>query len=293
MAALLRLLRMQYTPPTDPVASFAGKTVVLTGATSGLGFEAATKLLNLGVAQLIIGSRSLERGKTAKAELETRTQRAGVVQIWELEMDNFQSVQQFAGRVNRETTRVDVALLNAGLWNRDYSVSPEGWEETLQVNVLSTSLLAFLLLPKLRESSSAADPAHLTFVSSQQFVRAKAESLRTDGGLLEHLNESRHFAGPKQYGVSKLLVEYVAKTLAGSMHDESGTVPVIVNTVSPGLCVSGLGRQYDRWYERWAVWIMYKLFARTTEQGSRSLVSATYQGIESHGRCWRSDGYVE
>lgn len=38
---------------------------------------------------------------------------------------------------------------------------------------------------------------------------------------------------------------------------------------------------------------MYKLFARTTEQGSRSLVSATYQGVESHGKCWRSDGYLD
>lgn len=293
MAALLRLLRMQFTPPTDPVASFAGKTVVLTGATSGLGFEAAIKFLNLGADKLIIGSRSVERGNTAKEELERLTHRQGAVQIWELEMSNFQSVKQFASRINSEITRVDVALLNAGVWNRDYRVSAEGWEETLQVNVLSTSLLAFLLVPKLRESSSASDPAHLTFVSSQQFVRAKAESLRTDGSLLEYLNEPQGFAGPKQYGVSKLLVEYVAKPLAGLMRSKDGAIPVIVNTVSPGLCVSGLGRQYDRWYERLAVWIMFKLFARTTEQGSRSLVSATYQGVESHGRCWRSDGYVE
>lgn len=208
-------------------------------------------------------------------------------------MSDFQSVKKFASRINQEITRVDVALLNAGLWNRDYTTSREGWEETLQVNVLSTSLLAFLLLPKLRESASVEDPAHLTIVSSQQFVRAKAESLRTDGPLLDHLNDSGRFSGPKQYGVSKLLVEYVVKTIAGLVRNEDGTLPVIVNTVSPGLCASSLGRTYDRFYERWLVWIMYKLFARTAEQGSRSLVSATYQGVESHGRCWRSDGYLE
>lgn len=59
MAGLFRLLRMQYTPPTDPRGvSFAGKTVLLTGATSGLGYEAAIKFLNLGVDNLIIGGRN-------------------------------------------------------------------------------------------------------------------------------------------------------------------------------------------------------------------------------------------
>jgi len=285
---------MQYTPPADPRGiSFAGKTVILTGATSGLGFEAAIKFLNQGVESLIIGSRSLERGNRTKDALERRTNRPGVIQVWELEMNSFQSVHSFANRVNNELKRVDIALLNAGLWNREYTKSPEGWEEILQVNTLSTSLLALLLLPKLRESSSDTEPTHLSVVSSQQFVRVKAESLRTERPLLEHVNDPRQFKGPKQYGISKLLLEYVMKNLADLVRNEDGTLPVIVNTVSPGLCQSSLGRQYNRFYERWLVWLMYKLFARTTEQGSRSLVSATVQGAESQGKCWRSDGYIE
>ncbi|KAJ5820161.1 hypothetical protein N7474_005752 [Penicillium riverlandense] len=294
MGSLLRLLKMQYSAPTDPRGiSFAGKTVLLTGATSGLGYEAAIKFLNLGVDSLIIGSRSLERGNRVKTELETRTDRPGAVQVWELEMSSFQSVKSFAGRVNTELPRLDVALLNAGLWNRNYARSGEEWEETVQVNTLSTSLLALLLLPKLRESSTASEPTHLSLVSSQQFVRVKAESLRTDGPLLEYVNDASHFKGPKQYGLSKLLLEYVVKNIAQIVRRDDGTLPVIVNSVSPGLCVSALGRQYNRFYERWLVWLVYKLFARTTEQGSRSLVSATVQGVESQGKCWRSDGYLD
>ncbi|KAE8349957.1 hypothetical protein BDV28DRAFT_160043 [Aspergillus coremiiformis] len=293
MAGLLRLLRAQYNLPVDPTVSFAGKTVVLTGATSGLGFEAAIKLLDLGVKSLVIGSRSLERGHATKIELEKRTTRQGVIQIWELDMNCFQSVKTFAHRVRREITQLDIALLNAGLWNKEYRVASEGWEEMLQVNALSTSLLALLLLPKLKDSSSDSNPTHLTVVSSQQFVRVKAASLRTEGPLLEHLNGARHFSGPKQYGISKLLLEYVMKTVADRVRNENGTLPVIVSTISPGLCVSSLGRQYDRFYERWLVWLVYKLFARTAEQGSRSLVSGTYQGVESHGKCWRSDGYLD
>lgn len=293
MAGLIRLLRTQYSPPAEPTVSFAGKTVVLTGATAGLGFEAAVKLLNLGVESLIIGSRNLERGKATKSELEQRTNRPGTVQVWELEMNSYQSVKTFARRVNQEIKQLDAALLNAGLWNREFTVSAEGWEESLQVNTLSTSLLAVLLLPKLRESSSAANPTHLSVVSSQQFVRVKAASLRTEGPLLKHLNDPTNFSGPKQYGISKLLLEYVLKTVAGLERDEDGALPVIINTISPGFCKSSLGRQYNRVYERWLVWLVYKIFARTTEQGSRSLVSALYQGAESHGKCWRSDGYLE
>ncbi|KAJ5652002.1 hypothetical protein N7507_009428 [Penicillium longicatenatum] len=294
MAGLFRLLKMQYTPPTDPRGiNLAGKTVLLTGATSGLGYEAAIKFLNLGVDSLVIGSRSLERGNRTKAELEKVTSRPGVVQVWELEMNNFQSVKDFTSRVNKELPQLDIALLNAGLWNREYTLAPDGSEETLKVNTLSTSLLALLLLPKLRESSGA-EPTHLSVVSSQQFVRARAESLITEGSLLEHLNSQERFQGPKQYGISKLLLEYVMKTVAGLVRNEDGTLPIIVNTISPGLCQSSLTRQYRRrFYERWLSWLAYRLFARTTEQGSRSLVSATLQGVESQGKCWRSDGYLD
>lgn len=294
MASLIRLLRAQFNPPRDPKDfSFAGKTVLLTGATSGLGYEAAVKFLSLGVDNLIIGCRSLDRGYATKTELEKRTNRPDVVTVWELEMNKFQSVKEFADRVDQEISQLDIAVLNAGLWNRDYTTSPERWEETLQVNTLSTTLLAFLLLPKLRDSSSTSDPAHLTVMSSQQFVRVRAMSLQTNDALLKHLNDPGYFAGPKHYGISKLLLEYMLKTVANRIRHENGTLPVIINTVSPGLCASSLGRQYHRFYERVLVWLLYKLFARTAEQGSRSLVSATYQGVESHGRCWRSDGYLE
>ena len=294
MASLFRLLKMQYTPPTDPQGvSFAGKIVLLTGATSGLGFEAALKILNLGAESLIIGSRSIERGNKAKVELEKATNRRNVIKVLQLEMNSFRSVKIFVDRVYKEVDRLDVALLNAGLWNREYNQSPEGWEETLQVNTLSTSMLALLLLPKLRKSASAANSAHLSVVSSQQFVRVQAESLQTDDLLLPYLNDPANFKGPKQYGISKLLLEFVMKRIAELSRNEDGTHPLIVNTISPGLCVSALGRQYDYWYEKCLVWVVYKLFARTTEQGSRSLVSAIFQGVESQGRCWRSDGYLE
>jgi NAD(P)-dependent dehydrogenase (short-subunit alcohol dehydrogenase family) len=215
-----------------------------------------------------------------------------VIQIWHLDLNSFQSVLQFADRINREVSRLDVALLNAGVLHRTYVLSPDGWEETLQVNTLSTALLAVSLLPKLRESSPES-PAHLTIVSSGQFVRVSEKDLPTEGKLLEYLNNPRTPPVSKRYAISKLLVEYVARNVAELTRNADGSLQVIVNTAKPGYCVSSLGRQFNRWYERLAVRIFSAIFARPTEVGSRVLVSAALQGAESHGKTWKGDGYME
>lgn len=60
-------------PPQDPRTSFAGKTVLITGANVGLGYEAFVKFAALGASRIILGMRSLARGETAKAQVCRRT----------------------------------------------------------------------------------------------------------------------------------------------------------------------------------------------------------------------------
>jgi NAD(P)-dependent dehydrogenase (short-subunit alcohol dehydrogenase family) len=293
MAGLLRLWYDKYHPPPDlPDVSFEGKTVLVTGGTAGLGFEASLKILRQGVTVLIIGCRNSERGRQAKQALERRTGRTGVVQLWPLDMSSFQSVQEFASRVNRELPALHVALLNAGVMHRDYVLSYDGWEDTLQVNTLSTALLGLLLLPKLRETSSSHYHAHLTIVSSGSATRVTEKDLPASGELLKHLTQHTGPRPRKRYPISKLLIEYVARNIAEKTRNPDGSLQLIVNTVKPGFCVSSLGRQYNRWYERWAAGLFTKIFARSAEAGSRVLVSATVQGVESHGKTWHREGFM-
>ncbi|KAJ5166640.1 uncharacterized protein N7482_005421 [Penicillium canariense] len=70
---------------------------------------------------LIIGSRNLERGNKVKLKLEKYTNRPDMIQIQELEMNSFQSVKSFANRANTQLKRLDIALLAAGLWNREFA----------------------------------------------------------------------------------------------------------------------------------------------------------------------------
>jgi NAD(P)-dependent dehydrogenase (short-subunit alcohol dehydrogenase family) len=287
----LELLGAKWNPPADPITSFAGKTVLLTGGTSGLGFEAAIKFVSLGVDSLIIGARNLTTAKQAKEDIGNRANRHGVVQILELDMNSFASVKAFANRVDREVAKLDVALLNAGLFVRKHVKSLDSWEETLQVNVLSTSLLALLLLPKLKASGTDTNPAHLSITSSALHGHVQPKWVNVEGSLLEHLNDEVSFDGERQYNTSKLLVEYTVKSLAALVTKSDGKTSVIVTSLCPGFCYSGLSRSFNSLPERIFVSIFKLIFARATEAGSRSLVSATTQGLESHGRFWKDDKY--
>ncbi|MCJ1321907.1 hypothetical protein MMC15_007252 [Xylographa vitiligo] len=293
MAGLVRLLREKWNPPADPTSPFTHKTILLTGGTGGLGLEAAVKYLVLGASTLIIGARNPAKAQAAKSTIEARSQRPGVVQIWPLDMDSFASVKAFADRARRELDRLDVALLNAGLIMREYRQSEEGWEETLQVNALSTVLLGLLLLPKLKASGTETEPAHMAITSSNLHKSATRKMVGVEGSLLKHLNAKEGFGQDRQYATSKLLVEYAVQKMAAMVLEESGKTRVVVNSLCPGLCTSDLARGFDAWYEVAAKNIGFALIARTAEQGSRTLVSGTTQGPEGHGKFWRNDVWDE
>ncbi|QGA22078.1 hypothetical protein EYB26_009792 [Talaromyces marneffei] len=312
MAGLYRLYHDKHNPPPDfSHISFHGKTIVITGATSGLGFEASLKFLQQGVSSLIISSRDHARGQQAKNELESRAGRVGVVTVLPLDMSSFQSVVEFASRVNSELNgrKLDVVVLNAGIMHRDYTLTEDGWEDTLQVNTLSTALLAGLLLPTLQQQSNnevvaESDVPHLVIVSSGTAVQVRQKDLLPPSSfsssssssspshaLLEYITQP---STRQKYEISKLLLEYTSRCMAEQTINPNGSLNVIINTVKPGLCASALGRQYTaHWYERWAAGVFNWLFARSAEVGGRVVVSACVQGYESHGRMWKGDGLFD
>ena len=292
MAGFYRLLRAKWYPPAPPTTSFVDKTVLITGANTGLGFDAAKHFLNLGAAHLIIGVRSIDKGNAARNLLEQAFPLAkGNIDVLPLDMNSYDSVKSFASHVCSRYQALDVALLNAGISNRTYSVSPEGWEETLQVNTLSTSLLALLLLPKLRVSERDYGPTHMVIVSSSLYSGIKREELSLEPrNVLKACSDSaNNFAGQRQYAKSKLFIMYAVKELAALATTSGGEPQVIVTSCCPGACVTNLGRQYNRWYERLAIWLFAPIFARSIEEGSRTLVSAAELGPEAQGGFWKND----
>ncbi len=309
MAGVYRLLKSKWTPPFEDHTSFSGKTVLITGATGGLGLEAAQKIAALGPAKLIITARNGQKGQVAKSQIESHIQHVqraegsgGVeIDVYELDMGEFASVKAFADRVDANVARLDAVILNAGQTNSAWGKSIEGWEQTLQVNTISTVLLALLLLPKLLVTADAKQPAHLNFISSGTATRVNpglARKYYDRPKALQAMSDEKAWpGGPTQYGLSKLLLEYSMRHIATlpSLRPPSGQVKVVVNSACPGMCKTDLGRQYTNKsiLFRTLVWIFFAIFARTAENGSRTYVSALTRDSGSQGKLWKEDRYFD
>ncbi|KAM4056195.1 short chain dehydrogenase [Hirsutella rhossiliensis] len=268
-----------------PTGSYAGKTVVVTGSNTGLGKEAARHFARLGASRLILAVRSLDKGRAAKADIEASVPglaaEASVVQVWQLDMGSYASVQAFAARVDTELDRVDVFLANAGLARARYSVVEDN-EEMITVNVVATFLLAALVMPKLKSTAAqTGSRPTLTITSSgvhghTQFPQKSAPHGRIFATINDKTTAERHWA--EQYPVSKLLEVLCVRALA----ERHPALPVTVNCVNPGLCQSELARDVPGW----AFWLRKLLLARSTEAGSRTLVHAASPAVaaDSHGQ---------
>lgn len=183
-----------------PTASFASKTVIITGANGGLGKETAKHIVRLGASTVILGCRNLSKGNAAKREIETETaselDSSSVIQVWELDIESPKSVKQFVDRANA-LPRLDVLINNAGIQSQKFSIV-YGTERTLAVNVIGTFLLALQLLPKLRETAhNYQTTPHMTFVGSAMYDVAKWPG-QHDEDIFAWYEDKAHFSAINQ-----------------------------------------------------------------------------------------------
>lgn len=289
-------------PPVDPVTSFTGKTVIVTGANSGLGFEAAVKFHQLGASKLVLAVRDLHKGRAAKQRIlsrETANSTNGTIDVWPLDMLSYPSVKAFAQRVSSDLDHIDVVVLNAGIAARWFKLSEYGWEETLQVNVLSTALLAMLLLPKLRACGAAypnAEKPVLEFVGSGAQYIAKVKPKHQEAkNLLSAVSTPKEGWGVRQYNLSKLFVQYVVRVLARAETAlADGNDPLVhILSCCPGCARSEIGRDYTGCFDEVGKEVLARLLMRSTEEGSRTIISGALAAKEGHGKFWQHDVFRE
>jgi len=286
MAVMLKMWKAKWlTSLTEPTASFAGKNVIVTGANSGLGFEAAVKFSALDASKLILAVRDLKKGEAAKSAIEARTGKKNQIEVWELDMGSYESIQAFAEQT-KQLDHVDVAVLNAGINKASHSLSKYGWEETIQINTISTVLLAILLLPKLKETRQiTGQPPVIEFTGSGLHERVKLrQEARSASNILKVYNTPEAF-GIDQYPISKLFLRFATNKLASKISSND----VIISTVCPGAVATGLTREYRGIILRSALFLFEKGFQRKPEEGAKELVTGTLQGESMHGAFWNED----
>ena len=119
---------------------FAGRTIIITGANSGLGAVAARELARVG-GQVILAVRNTGKGEAAAQQM------TGDVEVRQLDLQNLASVRQFAEGVDK----VDVLINNAGIMAVPYALTGDGFESQIGTNHLGHFALTNLLLPKLTD----------------------------------------------------------------------------------------------------------------------------------------------
>lgn len=213
--SFLQTLQYQFTNLPYPQTDCTGKTAIVTGASGGLGLEAARHFARLNAAKVILGCRSTERGEAAKRDIEASLPglRPGAVEVWPVDLGSFGSVRGFCRRADEELPggRLDYVLENAGVAAAAYRAL-EGREETITVNVLSTFLMALLLLPALRRTGARFNVTpHLTIVSSDAHYFTSFPQ-RSEPAIFEYLRGDKDLYS--RYYISKLLVVIIARKSA-------------------------------------------------------------------------------
>ena len=122
--------------------SFAGRTVIVTGANSGLGAVTARELAGKG-ANIIMAVRNTSKGEAAAQQITGPK----VVEVRRLDLQDLSSVRQFADGVDK----VDVLINNAGIMAAPYALTVDGFESQIGTNHLGHFALTNLLLPKLTD----------------------------------------------------------------------------------------------------------------------------------------------
>jgi retinol dehydrogenase-12 len=266
-----------YTPQDPSKISFAGKTVIVTGANTGLGLEATRHFVRAGANTVIIACRTLSKGEAAKKDIEKTEKRTGVLQVWELDLSSFDSVKAFAKRCET-LPRLDVCVENAGIASGKFTRA-EGHEAHITVNVISTFMLALLLLPTMRRSAAKTGTRPFLTIVTSEVHHWTTLPQKKSPNIFAALDDEKTADMMDRYNVSKLLEILALRHLTRSVIKDRFKYPVVINCVTPGLCKSELVRDMGM-----APVVFKKLLGRTVEVGSRTLVNAAGMvGEESTG----------
>lgn len=205
------------------MADMTDKTVVITGATSGLGRESAKEIAKMGATVAIVG-RNLEKLDLVTKEIKEIHPNARIDSFL-CDQSLMSEVRRLAGDLLNKYKKIDVLMNNAGITCQKPKLTREGFEQVFATNHLSPFLLTNLLLEKLIQSN-----ARVVNVSSAMHKHVKID--------FDNLQSIRNFNWDKSYSRSKLMNLLFTYELAKRCRGKT----IAVNAIHPGLVKTGIGR---------------------------------------------------
>jgi NAD(P)-dependent dehydrogenase (short-subunit alcohol dehydrogenase family) len=238
-------------------------TVLVTGATGGIGLQTARVLAQMGHSVLIHG-RDPRKGKAALEQVRAAASNSASVKFLQADFASLGQVRNLAAEVLASVPRLDVLINNAGCGNLSRSVTTDGYETTFAVNHLAPFLLTNLLLDKIKGSA----PARIVNVASRAH--------RDKGIDFEDLMSVRDYKVMRTYGRSKLANILFTRTLARRLAGSN----VTANALHPGLVATGIGQTNAVARLGWKLIVMVRGGISVEEGAKTSLYLATSPDVE-------------
>ncbi|MHB1154693.1 MAG: SDR family NAD(P)-dependent oxidoreductase [Eubacteriales bacterium] len=212
--------------------SMDGKLCVVSGATSGVGYE-AVKTLAAGGANIVMVVRNENKAKAVKEDIEIKY--SVFVDYFIADFSDLKQVKKAALAISDKYPRIDVLINSVGIYSTTRIFNKDGFEMVFYVNHLATFLLTKLLLTKMIESSPS------------RIIQVNSEGHRFNGLNVNDLNwKKRIYTGLRSYGSSKTAQLFTVRQMA---EDLKGT-GVTINAMHPGEVRTNIGINNGRLY-RW------------------------------------------
>jgi NAD(P)-dependent dehydrogenase (short-subunit alcohol dehydrogenase family) len=229
-----------------------GKTVVITGATSGIGEVAALRLAGMG-ARLVIVARDRARGRATLAKLDAAAPGLGHVAHY-ADLSRLAEVKRVGAEIAAAEPRIDVLVNNAGAIFGRRAVTADGLERTFALNHMSY----FVLTQALTERLIASAPARIVSTASNAHRNGRLD--------FADLQLAKSYSPSVAYGTSKLANILFTRELARRLAPHR----VTANSFTPGFVATRFGNQAGGLA---AIYLrVAKLFAGTQQQGAETLV---------------------
>jgi len=226
------------------------KTIVITGATAGIGLEAALQLAAEGHRLVLVG-----RNPQKLADAAQRVGAAGAagVDTFVADFSSLNSVRALATELRARLDRIDVLVNNAGGVQDKRTLTVDGYEATFAVNHLA----GFLLTELVKDRVVAAAPSRIVFTSSQGHYSGTMD--------FDDLGFEHGYTIMKAYGRSKLANVLYTRTLAAELADAG----VTVNALHPGAVATDIWSGAP-WFAR-PVLAVAKRFMRSPADGGQTI----------------------
>lgn len=235
------------------IPSQKGRTILITGATAGIGRVTARRLAEAG-AHLFLACRNEEKARRVIAEMEQACREKGCpndsIEFLQLDLGSFESVRACAAEFLARDLPLDVLINNAGLGGAR-GTTPEGFELQFGVNYLGHFLLTLLLIERLKKSA----PARVVNVASKAHYMPD----ELDFDILQRTTKT--VTGMPEYGVSKLSNVLFSAELARRL-EGSGVQSYALH---PGVVASDI---WDR--IPWPFRSIAKLFMISEDEGAQT-----------------------